>query len=146
MMNAAVRAFARATLFTDGIDYRLVHLPASAITAGAGVLAEIGTPFCALLADKDEVTLLLSLSAWERVADRFPDHRLADPYRLITFDLPLDFELVGFLALVSDLLAQAGVSILALSAFERDHVFVPAPQFQIAWDTLKAAQVRLATS
>jgi hypothetical protein len=145
-MNAAVRAFARATLYTDGIDYRLVHLPAAAIAAGAGALAEIGKPFCALLADKDEVTLLLSRSAWEQVAERFPDHRLADPYRLITFDLPLDFELVGFMALISDLLARAGVSILALSAFERDHMFVPASQFQAAWDALKAAQVRFVSS
>ncbi len=29
------------------------------------------------------------------------------------------------MALVSEVLAQAGVSILALSAFERDHIFVP---------------------
>jgi hypothetical protein len=89
---------------------------------------------------------VLALSAWERVADRFPHHRLAVPYRLITFDLPLDFELVGFLALVSDLLAQASVSILALSTFERDHIFVPASQFQTAWDTLTAAQIRFASS
>jgi hypothetical protein len=139
-LNTAAQVFASAALYTDGIDYRLVHLPRSALPAAAGLLAEIGTPFCALIADKDEVTLLLSQLIWERVSARFPDHRLADPYRLITFDLPLNPELVGFLALVSDLLARVSVSILAISAFERDHIFVPAPLFQTAWNALRAAQ------
>ncbi len=138
-MNAA-EAFARATLYTDGTLYRLIHLPPRAITAGAGVLAEIGTPFSALIADKDEVTLLLPQVEWAMFSDRLPDHRAAGEYRLITFDLPLDLDLIGFMALVSRILADAGVSILALSAFERDHILVPAAQFQAAWDALHAAQ------
>ena len=138
-MNPAAQAFSRATLYTDGIDYRLIHLPLSVLPAAAGLLVE---PFCALIADKDEITLLLAQPTWERAAARFPDHRVAAPCRLITFDLPLDFELVGFMALVSAVLAQANVSILAISAFERDHIFVPAAQFQTAWDALKTAQAR----
>lgn len=138
-MNAA-EAFARAALVTDETLYRLIHLPPRAIMAGAGVLAEIGTPFSALIADKDEVTLLLPGAEWEMFADRLPDHRAVGDYRLITFDLPLNLDLVGFMALVSRVLADAQVSILALSAFERDHILVPAPQFQTAWDALRAAQ------
>lgn len=139
-MSAAAQAFARATLFTDATDYRLVHLPPAAIAPAAGLLAEINAPFCALIADKDEVTLLLSASACENAAAHFLNYQLSDAYRLITFDLPLAFDLIGFMALVSEVLARAGVSILALSAFERDHVFVPAGQFQTAWDALHSAQ------
>jgi hypothetical protein len=108
------------------------------------LLAEFGQPFCALIADKDEVSLLVSQTVWGHVAERFPDHRVSDAYRLITFDLPLNFELVGFMALISGILASAGVSILALSAFERDHIFVPASQFRTAWAALKRAQSRRA--
>jgi hypothetical protein len=140
-MNPA-QAFSQATLYTDGIDYRLIHLLPADLPVAASLLAEIGSPFCALIADKDEITLLLAQPVWERVASRFPDHRVAAPYRLITFDLPLDFALVGFMALVSAILAQAQVSILAISAFERDHIFVPAASFQTAWDALKNAQTR----
>jgi hypothetical protein len=138
-MNSA-EAFSQAALYTDGIDYRLVHLPPGELPAAAALLAEVGSPFCALIADKDEITLLLAQPIWERVAARFPDHRVAAPYRLITFDLPLDFELIGFMALASAILAEARVSILAISAFERDHIFVPAASFQTAWDALKTAQ------
>ncbi len=140
-MNAD-QAFSQAILYTDGIDYRLIHLPPTELPPAAALLAEIGTPFCALIADKDEITLLLAQPIWERVAARFPDHRVAAPYRLITFDLPLDFELIGFMALVSTLLAQARLSILAISAFERDHIFVPAAHFQTAWNVLKSAQAQ----
>ena len=136
------QAFSQAALYTDGINYWLVHLPPTDLATAAALLAEIGSPFCALIADKDEITLLLSQPAWERVAAHFPDHRVAAPYRLITFDLPLDFELVGFMALVSGVLARARVSILAISAFERDHIFVPAASFRTAWDALKTAQAQ----
>jgi hypothetical protein len=139
-MNPA-QAFSQAALYTDGIDYRLVHLPPAELPATAALLAEIGSPFCALIADKDEVSLLVSQPVWERVASRFPDHRISAPYRLITFDLPLNFALVGFMALVSSILAEARVSILAISAFERDHIFVPTASFQTAWDALKHAQM-----
>ncbi|RPJ02878.1 MAG: ACT domain-containing protein [Chloroflexi bacterium] len=100
----------------------------------------MNAPFCALIADKDEVTLLLSASACESAVAHFLNYQISDAYRLITFDLPLEFDLVGFMALVSEVLARAGVSILALSAFARDHVFVPAGQFQAAWDALRTAQ------
>jgi hypothetical protein len=143
---SATDALAQAPLYSDDALYTVVHLPAAAITAGAGVLAEIGTPFSALIVDKDEVTLVLPEDAWREYAHRVPDHRTEDSYRLITFDLALDPTLIGFMALVSRILADAGVTILALSAFERDHILVPAAQFQDAWDALRAAQARLSAT
>lgn len=139
-MDAAGHAFSEAKLYTDGVLYTLIHLPAGAIMAAAGVLAEIGTPFCTLIADKDEVTLVLPSVEWEMFSHRLPDARPADQFRLITFDLPLDHGLVGFMALVSRLLAESGVPIMAFSAFERDHILVAAAQFDRAWQVLQNAQ------
>lgn len=139
-MTSADQVFAQAVLMSDEVLYMLVHLPPAAITAGAGVLAEIGTAFSALIVDSHEVTLLVPQDVWDDYRDRLPDHRTEGGWRLITFDLPLGFELIGFLALVSRLLANAGVPILALSAFERDHVLVPAAFFQTAWEVLTSAQ------
>ncbi len=142
-MNAAENAFVQTTLYTDETPYALIHLPAPAITAAAGVLAEIGMAFSALVVDKDEVTLVLPQDTWEPFAARLPDYRVVDDFRLITFDSPLDMALVGFMALISQVLAKAGVSLIALSAFERDHILVPAAQFQLAWNTLHTTQARL---
>lgn len=141
-MDAAQQALAASPLAVDEQEYTLIHLPAAAITAAAGVLAEIGEPFSTLIADKDEVTLVLPDDAWREFQARLPDHRATGPFRLITFDAPLPPDLVGFLALISHALAGAGVTILALSAFERDHLLVPADQLERAVTTLRAAQAR----
>jgi hypothetical protein len=138
----ADQAFAKTALYTDGELYCLVHLPFGAVTAGAGVLAEIASPFSALILDKDEVTLVVPQAHWEAFAGRLPDYQVAADYRLITFDLPLDLQIVGFMALVSGILARAQIPVFALSSFARDHLLVPAAQYQAAWDALRAAQAR----
>jgi hypothetical protein len=138
-MNAT-QALIQCKLYTDEFDYILIHLPPAAIMAAAVVLAEISEPFGALIADKDEVTLLLAQDDWNAYKHRLPDHVTTGPYRLITFDLELDPDLIGFMALVARILAEAGVSILAFSAYARDHIFVHSDHFQTAWDALTAAQ------
>lgn len=140
-MSSAEQVFKDATLYTDDELYRVIQLPAAALWAGAAILAEIGAPFSALIADKDEITLIVLADAWDDVGDRLPNHTvLEQAYRLITFDLPLAPDLVGFMALVSRILADTGVSILPLAAFSRDHILVTDAQFQRAWDALTAAQ------
>jgi len=67
-------------------------------------------------------------------------------YRLITFDLELDMSLVGFMALVSNALAEAGISILPLAAFARDHLLVKSNQIESALATLRHLQTSLQTS
>lgn len=135
---------AACTLTTDDTPYRIIHLPAAAITPAAGVLAEIGTAFSTLVADKDEVTLILPDAEWQTFAGRLIDAQNGGLYRLITFDQPLEPDLVGFMALVSRVLAAAGISLLAISAFERDHILVPDGQLAPALDALRAEQQRLA--
>ncbi|HEX3051986.1 MAG TPA: ACT domain-containing protein [Aggregatilineaceae bacterium] len=139
-MPTAEQVLSQAPLYTDEQLYRLIHLPPRAITAAAGVLAEVGTAFSTLVVDKDEVTLLLPEDDWGFFANRLPDHRAAGLFRLITFDLVLEPTLIGFMALVTRLLADAEISILAVSAFERDHILIPAAQFDMAWKVLKTAQ------
>ena len=139
-MNAD-EALQRATLRTDDKQYRVARLPAGAIWVAAGVLAEVALPFSALIADADEVTLILPSESWAAFKTRLPDYaELPELYRLITFDLELPPELTGFIARVGQVLAEAGVPVLTYAAYTRDHVLVPADRFQAAWDALQAAQ------
>jgi hypothetical protein len=48
----------------------------------------------------------------------------------------MDFSVVGFLAEVSRILADAGISIVALSAFSRDHVLLSQDDLTRALKTL----------
>jgi hypothetical protein len=124
-------------LYTDDVLYAIVHLPHAGLSGALAALGEKPDPFTALLVDKDEVTWVLPAN---RIRDIFSSGaaEISSDWRLITFDLVLAHDLVGFMAAVSAELAGAGVSIFALSAFERDHILVQQSQFPTAWATLSA--------
>ena len=119
-------------LLDEGI-YRMIQLPARAIIAAAGVIAEVGQPFSLLMADAHEVTLILDDEAYEEYKGRLIGHTIeSTSYRLITLDLPLEPTLTGLMARLAQTLAEAGVPILPYAAFSRDHILVPAEKAQEA--------------
>lgn len=143
----------RATrLYTDHVPYTLIKIPPLAFrTAWLGDL--LATPFCALLMDKDEITLVVATAAWQSMLASIAP-RPADPkdgtidmrhlwkqsdieYRLITFDVELTPTLTGYMARISAALAEADVPILPFAAFSRDHILVPASRFKPAWAALE---------
>jgi uncharacterized protein len=77
-----------------------------------------------LLRDEHEVTLLLEARDWQVMRHAARDARAEGGFRLVTLDIVLDWTVVGFLAHVTTLLAQAGISCGALSAFSRDHLLI----------------------
>jgi uncharacterized protein len=74
--------------------------------------------------DKFETTLLLDETDFGTLRHAVRDAKIERNFRLLTFDLIMDFTVVGFLAEVTRILAEAEISIVALSAFSRDHLLV----------------------
>lgn len=74
--------------------------------------------------DKFETTLLLDEIDFETIRHAIRDARFERGFRLLTFDLVLDFTVVGFLAEAAKILAAAEIPIVALSAFSRDHLLI----------------------
>lgn len=74
--------------------------------------------------DKFETTLLLDETDFKTIRNAISDAKTESGFRLLTFDIELDFGVVGFLAEVSRILKEAEISILALSAFSRDHILI----------------------
>jgi hypothetical protein len=141
MTQTVEQALATAKLFSDNQDYLFIQLPSQGIMAAAGIIAQIGEPFCALIVDKDEVSLIIPADALEDFKVRLPQFQvLPRPYRLITFDVELDSSLVGFMAIISRALADAGIPIMAFAAYSRDHLLVPAEQFSVAMAALSKLQ------
>lgn len=81
------------------------------------------SPFMILM-DKYEVTLMLDETDYQTCRHAIRDAKIEGGFRLLTFDLVMDFNVVGFMATVAKILADADISIMALSAFSRDHLLI----------------------
>lgn len=77
-----------------------------------------------IFSDKWEVTLLLDDIDFQTIRHAVRDAKTQSGFRLLSFDIELDFSVVGFLAEISRILAEAEISIVALSAFSRDHILI----------------------
>ena len=137
MGQTIAEALQAATLYSDDYIYRFIKLPKNGITAAAGVIAQAGNPFSALLLDKDEITLMIEDEDFEQFKKRLLEHEVSEiGYRLITFDVELEPTLVGFMAHISTALAEAGISLMPFAAYSRDHIFVSEDHFEQAMTIL----------
>ena len=85
-----------------------------------------------LLGDPREVTLLLEEEDWRAMRHAARDARVEGGFRLVTLDVELPWDVVGYLARVTEILAGASVAVGALSAFTRDHLLVKQDQLAAA--------------
>lgn len=141
MADTAQDALAKSQFKTDEAVYRIISLPANAITVAAAILAEIGEAFSAIIVDQDEVTLVIDEEALEEYRHRLLGH-ITGPERwaLITVDVVLEHDLVGFMAVLSAALAQEKIPIFCFGAFKRDHLLVPLQRREEALKALKNLQ------
>jgi hypothetical protein len=101
----------------------LSHSAFASLIQNAGISPRGASPFF-IFSDQFEVTLMLADQDLRLVRHAMSDERVETGFRLITFNIVLDFDVVGFMSEVSRLLAGAGVPIIAVSAYSRDHILV----------------------
>jgi hypothetical protein len=77
-----------------------------------------------LLRDEHEVTLLLDETDWRTMRHAAREARIEGGFRLLTLDVKLGWQVTGYLARVTEILAAASVPVGALSAFSRDHLLI----------------------
>lgn len=118
-----IPVFASTKLRLHPREYLIVSLPVSE-KEKALVLFKPLEPFSSITLDVEEVSLILGKDDWEAIKDNFREHLVEGPYSAITFDIVLDLSLVGYLSVVSAVLADEGVSIYAVSTYLRDHILV----------------------
>jgi hypothetical protein len=104
-------------------DYSVISLGLEEVEKAGAILTKF-TPFCSVTCDTFEVSVISKTVEWRRVMCEFTRFSEAGPYRVLTFDIVLDLAIVGFMAVVSSVLAEEGVSIYPISTYLRDHVLV----------------------
>jgi len=81
------------------------------------------SPFL-IFRDGREVTLLLEEDDWQRIRHIVRDARIERGFRLVTLDIELPWNVIGYLARVTEILAASGIPVGALSSFSRDHLLI----------------------
>jgi hypothetical protein len=65
------------------------------------------------------------------------DAKIEQNFRLLSFNVELPFEVVGFMAQIASIMAEAGISILPISSFSRDHVLLRQDDLATALKSLR---------
>jgi hypothetical protein len=73
---------------------------------------------------EDDVVTVFAPEEDEASLPRDPAARILRGRRLVTFETPMSWDVVGFLARVTTALAEGGVPIGAICGFDRDHLFL----------------------
>ncbi len=125
-MNSAELILRETSVSVQPATYTLVSLQHKAWTeliADPALSPRMTEPFMIFM-DKNEVTLLLDETDFGTMRHALREAKTEGGFRLLSFDVELDFSVVGFMAKVAAILADAGVPIVSLSAFSRDHLLI----------------------
>jgi uncharacterized protein len=93
-----------------------------------------------VIQDKNEITVVIDQEKLEAHKDDLVE--TDKDWKIITFDMLLPLDMVGWIAKISDILADEGVSILIFSAYSTDHVLVQTYDLEKAINKLKSMGCR----
>jgi hypothetical protein len=129
--------FAATRLILHPDSFTIVSLPVNEKEKALELFKQVD-PFSSISVDNSEVSLIISEAHWTEIQENFKEFQIEGSYKVITFDIVLDLNLVGFLSVVSAVLAEEGISIYAVSTFLRDHILVKQSQANQAIKSLEA--------
>jgi hypothetical protein len=126
-------ALARMTWTVEEGTFALIGFSES---PDASDLACLTRPPAQLVREREETTLLVRDERTAEVIARHAGARVERDLAWIRFETPMEWEVVGFLALVSSELSRSGVPIGAVCGFSRDHLFVARARLPAAREAL----------
>jgi hypothetical protein len=122
-VNARARElWARTRIHAWPETYVLASVPVERLALASVLGALAGAAFAALVRARDEVSLTVP-EALRGEVEPMATH-LAGPYRVLTLDLELELDVIGYLAPALERLASAGVSVVPQCGFRTDHLLV----------------------
>jgi hypothetical protein len=123
-LSSKIRSvFASTKIKEHNADYSIISISIGEEEKARKILKDL-SPWSSITFDPKEVSVVLKRNQWTYLRKNFKDYKEEGPYRLFTFDIVLDLSLVGYLSVISSVLAEEGVSIYAMSTYLRDHILV----------------------
>lgn len=105
-------------------EFLLVTIPSEKIDEVKDALKDLDDTFHSVTFAKSEISVVIPVKAWLPLSGQFPEAKIAEGYKLITFENELEWNIVGFLSAITAALAENNISIGVLSTYPRDYIFV----------------------
>lgn len=119
-------------------SFLLIGLPqekANRLHADIKHFADGDDPYM-LFRDGIECTFLINERLWKEAGVGAEEMQVETGFRLVTIDRILTWDVVGFMARITQCLAEAGISVGVLSSFSRDHLLIKDADLDLALSTL----------
>ncbi len=143
--SSAVRGlWARVRILRWPEPVRLLSFPPESTPEVLAALARIPVPFVALVRERDEVSVAVPAAA-EGALRTLGPVAAGGPMTALTLDLDVDLAVSGFLLPAAARLAAAGVSIVPVCAYRKDHLLVAAADADRAVAILEGLAAECAT-
>ena len=112
------KQFAKTKLLVSKEEFSVVGLPAVAdVQIG-------GEGFSAVIKERGITTLVLPVEKWSTISGSVKKAVVESPFHVITFSVPSDWSVPGYLAEVSRVLTSEKVNFRAISAHSYEHILI----------------------
>jgi hypothetical protein len=118
------RQFAQTKIVVLPEDYFVVRLPVDAKPLPGEWYRPTTTRFAVFIREPEQITLIVPRRKWLRMHNIFDEFKLHGPMKVIVFDTKLSMVAPGYMATIGSVLAEAKLSVMPISSFQRDHVLV----------------------
>jgi hypothetical protein len=105
-------------------DYYIVRLPADTKAIPGEWYRPATTRFAVFIRAPRGITLVVSRRKWLRMQNLFESYDISQPMRVMTLDLEIPLGTAGYVAALAGPLAAAGISIVPIAGYDRDHIIV----------------------
>ena len=119
-----IRKILAETIITEHKDdYVIVYIDPREEKTARTHLTDL-MPFSSITYTPDEVSVVVREMEWAGLKNCFHSYKEGEPYCLLTFDIVLDLSIIGFMAVITKVLADEGVAVYAISTYLKDHLLV----------------------
>ncbi len=106
-------------------DYFVVELPVDVKPIPGEWYRPATTRFAVFIRESNQITLIVNRRKWLRMQNIFEKYDVQGPMKVVVFDVKLSMVARGYMATIGTVLAEAKLSVMPVSTFQRDHIIVP---------------------
>lgn len=113
-------------------DFLIINIPLNQYEKVSKNFKKIKNNFYSLILEKEGITLIISNKNWNKIKSDFNKHKIEAGYKIISYNVNTDLNLVGFLSMVSKILADKGISLNVFSAYYKDYFLIKKSKVKLA--------------